>query len=256
MVVRGRSLMMVSTNDYDEPSANGRHNPPGGRHGGGRRGRLPRAVDDLPGSRLVNAELEEGIKCFLKCCINMKLPTFLCIKMRRRPLEFIIAYGRSKDKRKSIESRHANHKTDHKQNYYRSFIYKDKHGLHLIWKKTSSEDFIRRLPGSPVWKTSWKSSSALYFRRLTCKSSKKSSRSEKICISNPDLKNLHIKKRSNDLKTEKMNFVRRLPRSPKSSGRLPGSRLEDSSGRLPGSRLEDSSGRLPGSCLAHYILDD
>ncbi|KAL0697401.1 hypothetical protein Bca4012_053523 [Brassica carinata] len=37
-VVRGRSLMMVSTNDYDEPSANGRHNPPGGRHGGGRRG--------------------------------------------------------------------------------------------------------------------------------------------------------------------------------------------------------------------------
>ncbi|KAJ0236040.1 Alternative NAD(P)H dehydrogenase [Hirschfeldia incana] len=38
MGVRGRSLMMVSTNDYDEPSANGRHNPPGGRHGGGRRG--------------------------------------------------------------------------------------------------------------------------------------------------------------------------------------------------------------------------
>ncbi|ESQ36185.1 hypothetical protein EUTSA_v10009260mg [Eutrema salsugineum] len=38
MVARGRSLMMVSTNDYDEPSANARHNPPGGRHGGGRRG--------------------------------------------------------------------------------------------------------------------------------------------------------------------------------------------------------------------------
>ncbi|KAF8079885.1 hypothetical protein N665_0994s0010 [Sinapis alba] len=38
VVVGGRSLMMVSTNDYDEPSANGRHNPPGGRHGGGRRG--------------------------------------------------------------------------------------------------------------------------------------------------------------------------------------------------------------------------
>ncbi|KAF3552859.1 hypothetical protein F2Q69_00016486 [Brassica cretica] len=50
----------------------------------------------------------------------------------------------------------------------------------------------RRLPGSPddfqevqttkievVWKTSWKSSSALYFRRLTGKSSQKSSRSEK-----------------------------------------------------------------------------
>ncbi|CAF2315727.1 unnamed protein product [Brassica rapa] len=38
LVVRGRSLMMVHTNDYDEPSANGRHNPPGGRRGGGRRG--------------------------------------------------------------------------------------------------------------------------------------------------------------------------------------------------------------------------
>ncbi|KAF3598890.1 hypothetical protein F2Q69_00037094 [Brassica cretica] len=70
------------------------------------------------------------------------------------------------------------------------------------------EDFVRRLPGSPedflevvwktswkssgrlpgsrledflevVWKTSWKSSSALCFRRLTGKSSQKSSRSEK-----------------------------------------------------------------------------
>ncbi|KAF2560736.1 hypothetical protein F2Q70_00015571 [Brassica cretica] len=49
----------------------------------------------------------------------------------------------------------------------------------------------------------------------------------------------------------------------KSSGRLPGSRLVDflevvwktswkSSGRLPGSRLEDS-GRLPGSRLALYF---
>ena len=28
-------------------------------------------------------ELEEGLKCFLKCCINMKLPTFLFIKMRK-----------------------------------------------------------------------------------------------------------------------------------------------------------------------------
>ncbi|KAF3583576.1 hypothetical protein F2Q69_00029111 [Brassica cretica] len=119
---------------------------------------------------------------------------------------------------KTHESRHANHKTDHKQNYYRSFLYKDKLRLHLIWKKTLSEDFqevqttYRRLPGSPddfqevkmtsrksrrlpgsqddfqevqttemevVWKTSWKSSSALYFRRLTDKSSHKSSRSEK-----------------------------------------------------------------------------
>ncbi|CAH2038692.1 unnamed protein product [Thlaspi arvense] len=38
MVARGRSLMMVSTDDYGEPAANARHNPPGGRHGGGRRG--------------------------------------------------------------------------------------------------------------------------------------------------------------------------------------------------------------------------
>ncbi|XP_019094886.1 PREDICTED: protein PSY3-like [Camelina sativa] len=37
MVERGRSLM-VSTNDYDKPSANARHNPPG-RRGGGRRRR-------------------------------------------------------------------------------------------------------------------------------------------------------------------------------------------------------------------------
>ena len=58
----------------------------------------------------------------------------------------------------------------------------------LLWKG----DFVRRLPWSPddfqevqttemevVWKTSWKSSSTLYFRRLTSKSSQKSSRSEK-----------------------------------------------------------------------------
>ena len=28
-------------------------------------------------------ELEEWLKCFLKCCINIKLPTFLFIKMRK-----------------------------------------------------------------------------------------------------------------------------------------------------------------------------
>ena len=33
----------------------------------------------------------------------MKLPTFLFIKMRKRPLEFIIAYERSKDKKKATE---------------------------------------------------------------------------------------------------------------------------------------------------------
>ncbi|KAG5397716.1 hypothetical protein IGI04_019530 [Brassica rapa subsp. trilocularis] len=128
--------------------------------------------------------------------------------MRKNPLEFIIAYERSKDKKRLLKSiislickcvntllahsRHAIHKTDHKQNYYRSFLYKYKLGLHLIWKKTLSEDFQEevhttfrksiRLSGSPydfqevlttevevVWKTSWKSSSALYFRRLTFK---------------------------------------------------------------------------------------
>ena len=48
-------------------------------------------------------ELEEVLKYFLKCCINIKLPTFLFIKMRKRPLEFIIAYERSKDKKKATE---------------------------------------------------------------------------------------------------------------------------------------------------------
>ena len=33
----------------------------------------------------------------------MRLPTFLFIKMRRRPLEFIIAYERSKYKKKTIK---------------------------------------------------------------------------------------------------------------------------------------------------------
>ena len=33
----------------------------------------------------------------------MRLPTFLFIKMRKRPLEFIIAYERSKDKKKATE---------------------------------------------------------------------------------------------------------------------------------------------------------
>ncbi|XP_019058316.1 PREDICTED: protein PSY3-like [Tarenaya hassleriana] len=37
-MVKGRSLLLIRTNDYDEPSANGRHDPPGRRGGGGRRG--------------------------------------------------------------------------------------------------------------------------------------------------------------------------------------------------------------------------
>ncbi|KAF2558777.1 hypothetical protein F2Q68_00013004 [Brassica cretica] len=47
MVVRGRSLMMVHTNDYDEPSANRRHNPPGGRRGGGRKRDINGGVCEL-----------------------------------------------------------------------------------------------------------------------------------------------------------------------------------------------------------------
>ncbi|KAG5400659.1 hypothetical protein IGI04_015266 [Brassica rapa subsp. trilocularis] len=135
--------------------------------------------------------------------------------MRKRPLKFIIAYERSKNKKKANESRHAIHKTDHKQNYYRSFLYKDKLGLHLIWKKTLSEDFqevqttfrkSRRLSGSPddfqeevpptevevVWKTSWKSSSALYSRRLTVRTlyNKKLPNEEKLVIKT--YQNTHI----------------------------------------------------------------
>ena len=79
------------------------------------------------------------------------------------------------------------------------------------------EDPVRRLPGSRLedffevfQKTSWKSSSALYFKRLP--------RRLHICPpkSDPDLKNMyikprsekhvyHIKKHSNGLKTEKMS---------------------------------------------------
>ncbi|WZY86709.1 hypothetical protein YC2023_033093 [Brassica napus] len=50
-------------------------------------------------------------------------------------------------------STHANHKTDHKQNYYRSFLYQYKLRLHLIWKKTPSEDFLEDF-FEVVWKTS------------------------------------------------------------------------------------------------------
>ncbi|KAG5405120.1 hypothetical protein IGI04_011239 [Brassica rapa subsp. trilocularis] len=60
------------------------------------------AVDDLPGSRLVNAE-----------------------------------------------SRHAIHKTYHKQNYYRSFLYKDKLGFHLSRQDQSTFKKSRQLLRSP-----------------------------------------------------------------------------------------------------------
>ena len=52
-------------------------------------------------------------------------------------------------------------------------------------------------------KTSWKSSGSLL--------AQKSSRSEKSAYPNPDLKYLHIQKRLNGLKTEKMS--ERLDRS-------------------------------------------
>ena len=72
----------------------------------------------------------------------------------------------------------------------------------LLWKGDMGEDSVRRLPGSRledflevVWKTSWKSSGSLL--------AQKSSRSEKPAYPNPDLKNLHIQKRSNDLKPKK-----------------------------------------------------
>ena len=68
------------------------------------------------------------------------------------------------------------------------------------------ENSVRRLPEIPDdLKTSWKSSSVLYFRRLTGKLSQTSSRYEKPTYPNLYVKNLHIQKRSNDLKTDKMS---------------------------------------------------
>ncbi|WZZ07963.1 hypothetical protein YC2023_093884 [Brassica napus] len=97
----------------------------------------------------------------------------------------------------------------HKQNYYRSFFYKDKLGLHLIWKKTLSKDFqkiqttsrkSRRLPGSPddfqeVQTTSRKSrrlpGSPDDFQEVQT-TEMEVSRPKSL----PDLKTLHIKSRS------------------------------------------------------------
>ncbi|KAG5414692.1 hypothetical protein IGI04_002259 [Brassica rapa subsp. trilocularis] len=151
------------------------------------------AVDDLPGSRLVNVKnLDDlhfsGHRLVLHLTglfqkfdfpgqltfqssddlqfshppddLHVSHPGFYSEIL---PLEFIIAYEKSKDKKKDTEvyyfiDLHAFHKTDHKQNYYRSFLYKDKLGLHLIRKKTLSEDIqevqttsrkSRRLLGSP-----------------------------------------------------------------------------------------------------------
>ncbi|KAG5387053.1 hypothetical protein IGI04_038523 [Brassica rapa subsp. trilocularis] len=49
----------------------------------------------------------------------------------------------------NAESIHAIHKTDHKQNYYRSFIYKDKLGFHLSRQDQTTFKKSRRLLRSP-----------------------------------------------------------------------------------------------------------
>ncbi|KAG5386133.1 hypothetical protein IGI04_037603, partial [Brassica rapa subsp. trilocularis] len=76
-------------------------------------------------------------------------------KIRKRLLKSIVSLICKCVNTLLAHSRLAIRKTDHKQNYYRSFLYKDKLGLHLIWKKTLSEDFqevqttfrkFRRLP--------------------------------------------------------------------------------------------------------------
>ena len=84
-------------------------------------------------------------------------------------------------------------------------------------QKTSWKSFGRLPEGrledffEVVWKTSWKSSCTLYFRRLPRRLPISLSKSD------PDLKNMyiksrsekpayHIKKRSNGLKTEKMSW--------------------------------------------------
>ncbi|KAG5398273.1 hypothetical protein IGI04_020087 [Brassica rapa subsp. trilocularis] len=49
----------------------------------------------------------------------------------------------------NAESRHAIHKTYHKQNYYRSFLYKDKLGFHLSRQDQTTIKKSRRLLRSP-----------------------------------------------------------------------------------------------------------
>ncbi|WZY72707.1 hypothetical protein YC2023_004947 [Brassica napus] len=111
----------------------------------------------------------------------------------------------------NAESIHAIHKTDHKQNYYRSFIYKDKLGFHLsrqdqtTFKKSrrlpgSSDDFARRLLGSSDDFQMTLQEVQTTSRRLTSKSS------QKRLPGSPD--------ESRRLPGSPDDFVRRLPRSP------------------------------------------
>ncbi|KAG5392947.1 hypothetical protein IGI04_022910 [Brassica rapa subsp. trilocularis] len=162
------------------------------------------AVDDLPGSdppRIVNADVIFAIDfeiCFLKRLKVKSLVLHLTGLFQKFDLSGRLTFQSSV--RTLYNKKLPNEEKSDIKTYQNTQIYYE--------RKTSSEDFhevqmtsrkSRRLPGSRledflkvVWKTSWKSSSALYFRRLTCKSSQKSSRSEKkayqiqilkICIS-------------------------------------------------------------------------
>ncbi|KAG5378030.1 hypothetical protein IGI04_025872 [Brassica rapa subsp. trilocularis] len=185
------------------------------------------AVDDLPGSRLVNAEkfdFPRRLTFQSRLIIQSSTRRLTCKSSRiffrdsgqtSRRLNFQsseITDFKVNCKNNlcvdqttySLVSRHAIHKTDHKQNYYRSFLHKDKLGLHLIWKKTLSEDFqevqttfkkSRRLPGS----------SDDFVRRLlgssddfqtTLQEVQTTFRKSRRLLGSPD------------------DFVRRLPRSP------------------------------------------
>ncbi|KAG5378452.1 hypothetical protein IGI04_026294, partial [Brassica rapa subsp. trilocularis] len=146
------------------------------------------AVDDLPGSRLVNAE-----------------------------------------------SRHAIHKTYHKQNYYRSFLYKDKLGFHLsrqdqtTFKKSrrllrSPDDFqettsrrlyrkSRRLLGSP---DDFHTTNRTLYNKKLPNEEKSDIRTYQNAQKNPDdfLEVQTTSWKSRRLPGSPDDFVRRLPRSP------------------------------------------
>ncbi|KAG5378824.1 hypothetical protein IGI04_026666 [Brassica rapa subsp. trilocularis] len=185
------------------------------------------AVDDLPGSRLVNAE-------------KFDFPRRLTFQSRRLNFQS----SEITDFKVNCKNNLCVDQTtyNHKQNYYRSFIYKDKLGFHLSRQDQTTFKKSRRLLRSPddfqeEVQTTFRKSRRLpddfqmTSRRLTSKSSQKF----------PDLKNLHIKSRSEKPAYSKTH--KNLPKRSEKSRRLP---------RSPDDFLEVQttswkSRRLPGS---------